>query len=82
MVRHANARLGDRHAAIGPSYFMRDDLDEGWVRRIWDRAILPYLAEHFYGEEHRLSEFDLDTLRAAGGATQAQATSAVERTGR
>lgn len=63
VLRRANERLGDRHAAIGPSHFMRDDLDEGWVRRIWDHAVLPYLAEHFYGEEHRLAEFDLDRLR-------------------
>jgi 5-methylcytosine-specific restriction enzyme B len=64
VVRAANDRLGDRHAAIGPSHFLRDDLDDGWVRRIWSHAVMPYLAEHFYGEEHRLAEFQLDALRS------------------
>ena len=27
----ANAKLSDRHLAIGPSHFMRKDLDEEWV---------------------------------------------------
>lgn len=69
VVRRANERLGDRHAAIGPSHFMRDDLDDGWIDRIWKHAVLPYLAEHFYGQEHRLSEFQLDSLRGEMATT-------------
>ena len=35
VVERANERLGaDRHAAIGPSYFMKDGLDEDAVERI------------------------------------------------
>lgn len=65
VVHLANERLGDRHVGIGPSYFMRDDLDEDWVTRIWKFQILPYLEEHFFGEPDRLTEFGLDELRAA-----------------
>ena len=65
VVREANERLGDRHGAIGPSYFLRDDLTASWVETIWKHAILPYLAEQFFGEEERLDEFDLTTLRKA-----------------
>ncbi len=62
-VRRANALL-DPSAAIGPSHFMRPDLDEGLVQRAWEHSVLPTLEDHFYGQEHRLAEFDLDQLRA------------------
>lgn len=61
-VDAANELLGDRHAAIGPSHFMRDNLDDEWVRRIWEFSILPYVAEHLFGEEERLDEFTLEAL--------------------
>lgn len=65
VVDEANRRLDDRHLSLGPSYFMRTGLDDSWVRLIWEHSIIPYLAERFYGDESRLSEFSLDTLRAA-----------------
>ena len=65
VVDLANEKLGDRHGAIGPSYFLRDDLDEDWVGTIWKHAILPYLAEQFFGEEERLVDFDLENLKAS-----------------
>ena len=51
--------------AIGPSYFLRPELDEEWVKLIWEHAILPYIEEQLYGEGDRLSEFQLSTLRGA-----------------
>jgi hypothetical protein len=63
VVDRANARLGDRNVGIGPSYFMRANLTEEWVGLIWEHAVLPYLGEHFFGEEERLAEFELNRLR-------------------
>ena len=64
VVERANEKLReDRHAAIGPSYFMKDDLDEEAVTRIWKHSVLPYIEERLFGEGARLSEFDLDKLR-------------------
>ena len=63
VVDQANQMMGDRHMAIGPSYFMKADLDERWVDLIWEHSILPYIAEQFFGEESRLDEFRLDRLR-------------------
>jgi len=63
VVDEVNRRLMDRDAAIGPSYFLREDLTEKWVEVIWEHAVLPYLLERFFGEEERLKEFDLATLR-------------------
>ena len=62
-VDRANEKLSDRQAAIGPSYFMKRNLDDEMVRLIWEHNVLPYVEEHLYGEHDRLREFDLDTLR-------------------
>ena len=64
VMNRANAKLNDRQAAIGPSYFMKEDLDEDKVRLIWEHNVLPYLEEHLCGETDRLAEFDLDKLRS------------------
>lgn len=73
VVDEANRRLSNEpHAAIGPSHFMKENLDEDRVRRIWKYGVLPYIEERLFGQgEERLAEFDLDTLRRAvtsGGA--------------
>ena len=67
-VDRANEILDARHAAIGPSYFLRTGpdgnplLNEAIVRRIWKYEILPYVEERLWGEKDRLQEFDLDEL--------------------
>ena len=64
----ANGKLSDDpHAAIGPSYFMRENLDEARVKRAWERGVLPYIEERLFGESERLAEFALDRLRQEAG---------------
>ena len=66
-VDKANELLGDdRHAAIGPSYFMKDDLDDAKVELIWTHSVMPYIEERLFGQDDRLGEFDLDRLRGRG----------------
>ena len=69
VVKRANVLLQeDRHAAIGPSYFMKPGLDETAVRRIWKHSVLSYIGERLIGEgEDRLGQFDLDRLRRETG---------------
>jgi MoxR-like ATPase len=64
VVELANRKLGDRHVAIGPSYFMDVELTEDWVSLIWKHSIIPYLEEHFFGED-RLGDFEIARLREA-----------------
>ena len=73
-VDEANRQLEDRHAAIGPSYFMKEDLDEVQARRIWEHAVLPYIEERLFGEPGRLREFELDALRRQSGNDSASAS--------
>ena len=64
VVDRANENLrDDRHAAIGPSYFMKSRIDETAVKRIWKHSVLPYIEERLFGNEDRIREFDLDKLR-------------------
>lgn len=64
IVSRANAKLDDPAVAIGPSHFIRDDLDDTWIERVWHHAVLPTLEDHFYGQEHRLADYQLDVLRS------------------
>ena len=64
MVEMANELLkADRHAAIGPSYFMKDDLEEQMVERIWEHSVLPYIEERLFGDDIRISEFEFLELK-------------------
>ena len=64
VVERANEHLReDRHAAIGPSYFMKDNLDEDAVERIWKHSVLPYIEERLYGQQEDVEKFALVRLR-------------------
>ena len=73
VVERANELLeDDRHAAIGPSYFMKKDgLDETHVRRIWKHSVLPYIEERRFGGDEVSEEFGLDRLRRASAPVDA-----------
>ncbi len=65
LVNLANRKLEGRHLGIGPSHFMKKDppLDEDRVRFIWERAVIPYIEEQFFGNEARLEQFAYDRLK-------------------
>ena len=67
IVDRANELLRDggaREAAIGPSYLMKEGLDEEKAKRVWEHNVLPYVKEHLYGEtDEGLKKFDFDALR-------------------
>jgi 5-methylcytosine-specific restriction protein B len=64
LVDRANDRLADRNGAIGPSFFIRSDLDDVRLAAIWRHEITPYLEDHFLDEPGRLAEFSLELLKA------------------
>lgn len=68
VVDRANKLLGSRHAAIGPSYFMKERLNKDAVERIWKHSVMPYIEEHLFGEPDQLSKFELERLRSQPGA--------------
>ena len=53
VVERANATQQlkeDRHAAIGPSYFMKKHLDQEMVERVCKHSVLPYIEERLFAE--------------------------------
>ena len=75
VIEQVNELLeADRHAAIGPSYFMKGNLDEESVRRIWKHSVLPYIEERRFGGEEVTEEFGLDRLMASAALSTASWT--------
>ena len=67
VVDEVNEKLKeDRHAAIGPSYFMQKDLDDAKVNRIWKHSVLPYIEERRFSGETVSDEFDLEEAPPVG----------------
>jgi 5-methylcytosine-specific restriction enzyme B len=80
-----NERIGDRDAAIGPSYLMtsRVGTDAG-LARIWKHDIMPLLEERHVGENVDLKAlYGLNTLRegTAPNTAVSAGPTAVEETG-
>ncbi len=63
LVDSANGKLKGRHMAIGPSHFMKADLDEKRAQFIWEQAVIPYIEEQFFGDEEGLKKFAYDQVR-------------------
>ena len=64
VVEEANKLLrNDRHAAIGPSYFMKDNLDDDVVERVWKHSVLPYVEERRFGGGEVDQDFRLENLK-------------------
>lgn len=62
VVSMANQKLPVRSAAIGPSYFMKDGLDENMAERIWKHSVMPYIEECLVGEGDSLKDFEWNAL--------------------
>ena len=63
LVDEANRGLSDHHAAIGPSYFMKKNLDEDTLERVWRRNVLPYIRERLFVTQGEEKDFERDALR-------------------
>jgi hypothetical protein len=61
-VDEINSKI-DRNFAVGPSHFMKSNLDDGLARKIWKRSILPYIEDVFFNQQSKVDEFKLENLR-------------------
>lgn len=50
LVEYVNNNLPDKRYALGPSYFIREDLSEEHAHRAWKYTIKPYLDDRFGAE--------------------------------
>ena len=75
VVDWINEQLGDRQAAVGPSHFLRHDLNEEWVDLVWEHSVEPYLKDQLMGQEDRYGDFENFDLKRIRGRVQDAETS-------
>ncbi len=71
VVDKLNTGLRERfgpHLQVGPSYFMREDLNENLLRRVWDYDVMPFLEDQLFGQEEELKKFKLNKLKESDNA--------------
>ena len=49
--------LGGDHLLIGPSHFMKDDLDKDSLRRIWQYNIEPLIEDQLFGRQDVIDSY-------------------------
>ena len=54
--------LGGDHLLIGPSHFMKSDLDKDGLRRIWTYNIEPLIEDQFFGRQEVIKHFRFDEV--------------------
>ena len=59
--RLSQEAIDDPAYAVGPSYFMAENLTEARLKRIWQRSILPYLAEYHVEQRARVNKWEWDS---------------------
>ena len=61
-VQNINEAIGGKHYSIGPSYFLRENLEQR-IEPIWRYEIVPYLEEHFFEQPERVDQFRWEEVR-------------------
>jgi 5-methylcytosine-specific restriction protein B len=65
--------LGGPDLQVGPSYFMKDGLDEEQVKRIWTYSVFPLIEDTLFGNRERIEEYRFDKVLARFKASAAVA---------
>ena len=63
LVDKANSIIQSHDHAIGPAFFMRADLDDAILERVWKWQVLPYLDEFLHDSPETKQKLDLRYLR-------------------
>lgn len=58
--RLTNEAIDDPAFRIGPSYFMKADMDESALARIWRRSVMPYLREYYFDQPANADQWSWD----------------------
>ena len=56
-------RLGGPHLQIGPSHFMRSDLSDEALKRVWTYSVFPYIEEQLYGDQSGIKAYEYESVR-------------------
>ena len=67
-VNKAILGLVGEHLLIGPSHFMKTDLSEAALKRIWDYNVFPLIEEQLWGHDDQIALWRWDAVRARFGS--------------
>ena len=54
--------LGGDHLQLGPSHFMKTDLNDGGFERVWKYNIEPFIEDQLFGKPDKIEQFRLDAV--------------------
>ena len=54
--------LGGDHLQLGPSHFMKTDLNDGGFKRVWKYNIEPFIEDQLFGHPDKIKRFRLDAV--------------------
>ena len=54
--------LGGEHLQLGPSHFMKTDLNDGGFERVWQYNIEPFIEDQLFGKPDKIKQFRLDAV--------------------
>ena len=54
--------LDGEHLQLGPSHFMKTDLNEGGFKRVWEYNIEPFIEDQLFGNPDKIKRFRLDAV--------------------
>jgi 5-methylcytosine-specific restriction enzyme B len=66
ILNRLNKQIGDRHYFVGPSYFLREDIQDH-LKDIWQMEIEPYLEEFFFDQPDNYKKFAWETIETEIG---------------
>jgi 5-methylcytosine-specific restriction enzyme B len=66
ILNRLNKQIGDRHYFVGPSYFLRKDIQDH-LKDIWQMEIEPYLEEFFFDQPDNYKKFAWETIETEIG---------------
>ena len=61
--------LGGPHLQLGPSHFMRHNLDKAQLEKIWTYNIYPFIEDQLFGEPQRIARFKFTEVLKRFGPT-------------
>lgn len=62
--------LGGDHLQLGPSHFMKPDLNEGGFERVWRYNIEPFIEDQLFGKPEKIKRFRLDAVLRRHGRSE------------
>lgn len=54
--------LGGEHLQLGPSYFMKTNLNDGGFKRVWRYNIEPFIEDQLFGNPDKIRHFRFDAV--------------------